>query len=96
MDIDPRQWEIVLWAGLVETGEVYAHSTLPALFLHHYNIGEPRVVSHWLDEFCLQETVHLRLGASVFSSDILRSLYFFGRTEGSIPKLCSIMDPNSQ
>jgi hypothetical protein len=32
------------------------------------------------------------LAASVFSSDILRSLCFFGRTEGSIPKLCSIMD----
>jgi hypothetical protein len=31
------------------------------------------------------------LAASVFSSDILRSLCFFGRTEGSIPKLYSIM-----
>src|SRR6187455_3414933 len=32
------------------------------------------------------------LAASVFSSDILRSRCFFGLTEGSIPKLCSIMD----
>jgi hypothetical protein len=32
------------------------------------------------------------LAASVFSSDILQSRCFFGLTEGSIPKLCSIMD----
>ena len=51
--VDPRQREIVLWAGLIETGEVYAHSPFPAFFLHHYNIGEPRGVSHWLDEFSL-------------------------------------------
>jgi hypothetical protein len=32
------------------------------------------------------------LAASVFSSDILRSLCFFGLTEGSMPKLSSIME----
>jgi hypothetical protein len=31
------------------------------------------------------------LAASVFSSDILRSLCFFGRTEGSMPRLCSMI-----
>ena len=31
--VDPRQREIVLWAGLIETGEVYAHSPFPAFFL---------------------------------------------------------------
>jgi hypothetical protein len=30
------------------------------------------------------------LAASVFSSDILRSHCFFGRTEGSMPRLCSM------
>jgi hypothetical protein len=30
------------------------------------------------------------LVASVFSSDILRSHCFFGRTEGSMPRLCSM------
>jgi hypothetical protein len=32
------------------------------------------------------------LAASVFSSDILRSRCFFGLTEGSIPKLCSMIE----
>jgi hypothetical protein len=32
------------------------------------------------------------LGASIFSSDILRNCCFFGLTEGSIPKLCSMME----
>jgi hypothetical protein len=31
------------------------------------------------------------LAASVFSSDILRSHCFFGRTEGSMPRPCSMM-----
>jgi hypothetical protein len=31
------------------------------------------------------------LAASVFSSDILRSRCFFGRTEGSMPRPCSMM-----
>jgi hypothetical protein len=30
--------------------------------------------------------------ASVFSSDIFRSRCFFGRTEGSMPRLCSMME----
>jgi hypothetical protein len=32
------------------------------------------------------------LAASIFSSDILRSRCFFGLTEGSIPKLCSMIE----
>jgi hypothetical protein len=31
------------------------------------------------------------LAASVFSSDIFRSRYFFRRTEGSMPRLCLMM-----
>jgi hypothetical protein len=31
------------------------------------------------------------LAASVFSSGILCSLCFFGRTEGSMPRLCSMI-----
>jgi hypothetical protein len=34
----------------------------------------------------------LALAASIFSSDILRSRCFFGLTEGSIPKLCSMTE----
>jgi hypothetical protein len=34
----------------------------------------------------------LALAASIFSSDILRRRYFFGRTEGSMPRLCSMME----
>ena len=60
--VDPWQREIVLWAGLIETGEVYAHAPFSAFLLHHHNIGEPRGVSHRLDEFSLQEAMHLRLG----------------------------------
>jgi hypothetical protein len=33
----------------------------------------------------------LALAASIFSSDILCSLCFFGRTEGSMPRLCSMI-----
>ena len=60
--VDPRQREIVLWAGFIETGEVDAHSPLPALFLHPHDIGEPCGVSHGLDEFGFQEAVHFCLG----------------------------------
>jgi hypothetical protein len=60
--VDPRQRKIVLWAGLVETGEDDAHSPLAALFLHHHNVGESRGVSHWLDKFGFQEAMYLGLG----------------------------------
>jgi hypothetical protein len=60
--VDPRQREVVLWAGLVETGEIYAHPPFAALFLHHHNVGEPCGVGYWLDKFGLQEAMYLGLG----------------------------------
>jgi hypothetical protein len=56
------QREIVLGAGLVKTGEVYAHPPFAALFLHHHHIGEPCGVGDRLDELGFEQAMHLGLG----------------------------------
>jgi hypothetical protein len=60
--VDSGQREIVLGAGLVKTGEVYAHPPLAALLLHHHHIGEPCGVGDWLDELGFEQAMYLGLG----------------------------------
>lgn len=36
---DPEKGEAVLWAGVIDVGEVDAHIPLPALLLHQDRIG---------------------------------------------------------
>jgi hypothetical protein len=60
------------------------------LFLYHDYVGEPRGVGDWFNEIGLQQAVHFSFGSFLFSSDILRSRCFFGRTKGSMPRLCSM------
>ena len=58
--VDPWQREIILGAGLVEAGEVYAHVPLAA---YHDYVGEPRRVGDWFDEVGLQQAVHFGFGS---------------------------------
>ena len=63
--VNPWQGEIVLGAGLIETGEVDTHAPLAAFLLHHDHVDEPCRISDWLDEVGFQHAVHL--GFSGFS-----------------------------
>ena len=90
--VDPGQREVVLGAGLVKTGEIDAHPPFAALFLHHHNVGEPCRVGDWLDKFGLKQAMYLGLGGFCLLVRHFAEPLFFGLTEGSIPKLCSIMD----
>jgi hypothetical protein len=60
--VDPWQGEIILGAGLIETGEVDTHASLAAFLLHHDDVGKPCRVSNWLDEVGFQQAVHLGFG----------------------------------
>jgi hypothetical protein len=64
--VDPRQREIILGAGLVETGEINAHPPLATLFLNHDYVGELRRVGNWFNEIVLKQAVYLGFGGFGF------------------------------
>ena len=50
--IDPGKREWVLWAGLVQVGEIDADSPLPVLLFDQDRVGQPFRVKRYPDEPC--------------------------------------------
>jgi len=58
-DVDAREQITVLWASLIQVGEVYAHLLLVVRFFDHDHIGQPFGVVDFFDEIYLQQLAYL-------------------------------------
>ena len=70
-EINPRQGEAILWAGLVEVCEIDAKSPLIVCFFDENNVGQPFQVLYFYDCLCLEDLTDLFID---------RLLSFWGKT----------------
>ena len=70
-EIDLRQGEAILWAGLVEVCEIDAKPPLTVCFFDENNVGQPFRVLYFSDCLCLEELIDLFID---------RLLSFWGKT----------------
>ena len=58
-EINPRQGEAILWAGLVEVCEIDAKPPLAVYSFDENNVGQPFRVLYFSDCLCLEELTDL-------------------------------------
>ena len=83
-EVDPRQWEAVLWARFVYVSEVDTESPLSICFFDEHDVSQPLRILYLPDYSYLEEFADLSLMAFCLSGAKLLRFCLTGLKDGLV------------